>query len=53
MDVKVLNQLFKGCGISIIMQLDKETGLFTDLIGNLRREVQKPHRDLQIRCFCH
>lgn len=33
--VKVLNQLFKDYGIAPSMQLDKETGLLTNLIGDL------------------
>lgn len=33
--VKVLNQLFKDYGIAPAIQLDKETGLLTNLIGDL------------------
>lgn len=42
--VKVLNQLFKDYGIATTMQLDKETGLLTNLIGDLEGKC-KSHID--------
>lgn len=49
--VKVLNQLFKDYGISTTMQLDKETGLLTNLIGDLEGKDKSYVDTLGLKLF--